>query len=208
MATTNPSQSLVRLAAPCHGISLAILCFNLSEVIRSSSDSTAHARFQVRFSGGSDPARYCLTRSEAQSKETSFPLFHVLFPNDTVLLCRVPLPVRLKICLLKSRNFAIVITILAPISTQLIQHPLVNPKTMMNFCLFIVAVSMRYFSTMNLDTNGAHYLLDRITQGLLRIIGSLRLAALRSLLVKKFKPAGRAPVGRESAIQELHTAFE
>jgi hypothetical protein len=147
-------------------------------------------------------------------KKNKLPHFNVLFPSDTVVLCRVPLPafaalVRLKICLLKSRNFAIVITILALISTQLIQRHLVNPKTMMNFCLFIVAVSMRYFSTMNLDTNGAHYLLDRIIQGLLPYHRQSYACDLTVAFGQEIQTCGtgaRRPLECDPRV--AHTAFE
>jgi MFS transporter, DHA2 family, multidrug resistance protein len=60
---------------------------------------------------------------------------------------------------------ALVITVLAPISAQLIQRKLVAPKVMIMLSLSIVAASMWYFSTMTLEANSGHYVLGRIMQG-------------------------------------------
>jgi DHA2 family multidrug resistance protein len=61
---------------------------------------------------------------------------------------------------------AFVITVLAPISAQLIQRHFVHPKVMMLFSLSAVAASMWYFSSLNLATDGGHYLLGRVFQGI------------------------------------------
>jgi DHA2 family multidrug resistance protein len=60
---------------------------------------------------------------------------------------------------------ALAITVLAPVSAQLVQRKLVSPQAMVAFSLSTVAASMWYFSTMTLDTNGAHYVAARILQG-------------------------------------------
>jgi DHA2 family multidrug resistance protein len=61
---------------------------------------------------------------------------------------------------------ALVITVLAPISAFLLQKRIVSPKTMMTFSLSVVGASLWHFSTMNLDTNGGHYLMGRVFQGI------------------------------------------
>ncbi|WP_254061373.1 MFS transporter [Granulicella sp. L60] len=61
---------------------------------------------------------------------------------------------------------ALVITVLAPISALLLQKRIVSPKIMMTFRLSVVGASLWHFSTMNLDTNGGHYLMGRVFQGI------------------------------------------
>lgn len=60
---------------------------------------------------------------------------------------------------------ALAITVLAPISAQLIQRRLVSPKMMLLFSLSVVAASMWYYSNMNLVTNTNHYVFGRVLQG-------------------------------------------
>ena len=60
---------------------------------------------------------------------------------------------------------ALVITVLAPVSAQLIQRRLIQPRTMIALSLCTVAVAMWYFSTLTLDTNGGHYAWGRVFQG-------------------------------------------
>jgi DHA2 family multidrug resistance protein len=60
---------------------------------------------------------------------------------------------------------ALVITVLAPASAQLIQRRLVQPRTMVAFSLSTVAAAMWYFSTLTLDTNGGRYAWGRVFQG-------------------------------------------
>jgi DHA2 family multidrug resistance protein len=61
---------------------------------------------------------------------------------------------------------ALVITVFAPITAQLIQRRLVHPRTLMVISLLIGAAAMWYYSTFNLATNYGHYALARIFQGL------------------------------------------
>jgi DHA2 family multidrug resistance protein len=61
---------------------------------------------------------------------------------------------------------ALAITVLAPIAAQLIQRQFVPPRSMILICLCIVAGSMWYYSTLNLDTNYGHFVLGRIFQGI------------------------------------------
>jgi MFS transporter, DHA2 family, multidrug resistance protein len=60
---------------------------------------------------------------------------------------------------------ALAITILAPISAQLIQRRLVSPKLMIMFSLSVVSASMWYYSNMTLDADNGHYVLARVLQG-------------------------------------------
>jgi DHA2 family multidrug resistance protein len=60
---------------------------------------------------------------------------------------------------------ALVITLLAPISAQLLQRNLVSAKTLVLMSLSFIAAAMFVFSNMNLDTNGAHYAWTRALQG-------------------------------------------
>src|SRR6201996_259222 len=61
---------------------------------------------------------------------------------------------------------ALVITVLAPISAQLLQRHLVSAKTLIFISLCFISLSMFVYSSMNLDTNGGHYLAIRALQGL------------------------------------------
>ena len=60
---------------------------------------------------------------------------------------------------------ALVITLLAPISAQLLQRHLVSAKTLAFGSLSFIALAMFVYSNMNLDTNGSHYLWERALQG-------------------------------------------
>jgi DHA2 family multidrug resistance protein len=60
---------------------------------------------------------------------------------------------------------ALVITCLAPISAQLIERQLVSAKTLVLMSLSFIATAMFVYSSMNLDTNGAHYAWTRALQG-------------------------------------------
>jgi MFS transporter, DHA2 family, multidrug resistance protein len=60
---------------------------------------------------------------------------------------------------------ALVITLLAPISAQLLQRHLVSAKTLILVSLSFIALAMFVYSDMNLDTNGSHYLWERALQG-------------------------------------------
>jgi DHA2 family multidrug resistance protein len=61
---------------------------------------------------------------------------------------------------------ALVITLLAPISAQLLQRHLVSAKTLILVSLSFIALAMFVYSDMNLDTNGSHYLWERALQGI------------------------------------------
>jgi DHA2 family multidrug resistance protein len=60
---------------------------------------------------------------------------------------------------------ALAITFLAPISAQLLQRRIVSAKTMVFASISIIGISMFVYSSMNLDTNAAHYRLERVLQG-------------------------------------------
>ena len=60
---------------------------------------------------------------------------------------------------------ALVITCLAPISAQLLQRHLVSAKTLVLMSLSLTTAAMLIYSSMNLDTNGAHYAWIRALQG-------------------------------------------
>jgi DHA2 family multidrug resistance protein len=60
---------------------------------------------------------------------------------------------------------ALVITVLAPVSAQLLQRHLVSAKTLVFVSLSFISLSMFVYSNMNLDTNGSHYLWERALQG-------------------------------------------
>jgi DHA2 family multidrug resistance protein len=60
---------------------------------------------------------------------------------------------------------ALVITVLAPISAQLLQRHLVSAKALIFVSLCFISLSMFVYSMMNLDTNGGHYLGIRALQG-------------------------------------------
>lgn len=60
---------------------------------------------------------------------------------------------------------ALVITLLAPISAQLVQRQLVSPRIMVAFSLTAVGGALWYFSRFTLDTDNTHYVLARVLQG-------------------------------------------
>jgi DHA2 family multidrug resistance protein len=60
---------------------------------------------------------------------------------------------------------ALVITLLAPVSAQLLQRHIVSAKTLILMSLSFIALSMFVYSNMNLDTNGSHYAWERALQG-------------------------------------------
>jgi DHA2 family multidrug resistance protein len=60
---------------------------------------------------------------------------------------------------------AFVITILAPVSAQLLQRRIISAKAMIFASISVIALSMFVYSSMNLSTNAAHYRWDRILQG-------------------------------------------
>ena len=59
---------------------------------------------------------------------------------------------------------AFVITLLAPVSAQLLQRRIVSPKTLLFASMSIVGVAMFAYSSMNLDTNASHYRWERMLQ--------------------------------------------
>jgi DHA2 family multidrug resistance protein len=61
---------------------------------------------------------------------------------------------------------ALVITLLAPVSAQLLQRNIVSAKTLIFASLSVISMAMFVYSSSNLDTNGGHYLWDRALQGL------------------------------------------
>jgi len=61
---------------------------------------------------------------------------------------------------------ALVITLLAPISAQLLQRHLISAKTLVLASFCVVAISMFVFSDMTLDANSGHYAWNRALQGL------------------------------------------
>lgn len=61
---------------------------------------------------------------------------------------------------------ALAITVLAPISAQLLQRRLVSAKILVLASFCIVAISMFAYSDMTLDADYAHYVWDRVLQGL------------------------------------------
>jgi len=60
---------------------------------------------------------------------------------------------------------ALVITLLAPVSAQLLQRHIVSAKTLILLSLSFISLSMFVYSNMNLDTNGSHYAWERALQG-------------------------------------------
>ncbi len=60
---------------------------------------------------------------------------------------------------------AFAITILAPISAQLLQRRIVSAKTMIFTSVSIIALAMFVYGAMNLETNAAHYRWERVLQG-------------------------------------------
>lgn len=61
---------------------------------------------------------------------------------------------------------ALVITVLAPVSAQLIQRHLVSPKALLIASFCIIALAMFVYSDMTLDANSSHYAWERALQGL------------------------------------------
>jgi len=61
---------------------------------------------------------------------------------------------------------ALAITFLAPISAQLLQRRMISPKAMVLTSIKVIGLSMFVYSAMNLDTNAAHYRLERVLQGI------------------------------------------
>lgn len=61
---------------------------------------------------------------------------------------------------------ALVITLLAPVSAQLLQRHIVSAKTLMFFSLTFIGIAMIVFSNMTLATNSSHYQWTRGIQGL------------------------------------------
>ena len=61
---------------------------------------------------------------------------------------------------------ALVITVLAPLSAQLLQRRLISAKALVLISFFTVAVAMFVFSDMTLDVNSSHYAWNRALQGL------------------------------------------
>jgi MFS transporter, DHA2 family, multidrug resistance protein len=61
---------------------------------------------------------------------------------------------------------ALVITVLAPLSAQLIQRQIVHPRLLLVVSLVTGAAAMWYYSTFNLATDYGHYALARAFQGL------------------------------------------
>jgi DHA2 family multidrug resistance protein len=59
---------------------------------------------------------------------------------------------------------ALVITLLAPVSAQLLQRKLVSPKILLFASMSIVGLAMFVYSWMNLDTNASHYRWERMLQ--------------------------------------------
>ncbi len=61
---------------------------------------------------------------------------------------------------------AFVITLFAPVGAQLIQRKIVQPRVLIVVSLVTGAAAMWYYSTFNLATDHAHYVLARALQGL------------------------------------------
>ena len=61
---------------------------------------------------------------------------------------------------------ALVITLLAPLSAQLLQRQIVSARTLLTISLLTVAASMWHYSTFNSGTDYTHYALARAYQGL------------------------------------------
>jgi DHA2 family multidrug resistance protein len=60
---------------------------------------------------------------------------------------------------------ALVITLLAPVSAQLLQRHLISAKTLVFASLSFISLAMFVYSDMNLATNGGHYSWERALQG-------------------------------------------
>jgi len=58
----------------------------------------------------------------------------------------------------------LVITLLAPVSAQLLQRRTVSPKILLFASMSIVALAMFVYSSMNLDANASHYRWERSLQ--------------------------------------------
>jgi MFS transporter, DHA2 family, multidrug resistance protein len=61
---------------------------------------------------------------------------------------------------------ALMITLLAPVSAQLVQRRIVQPRVLLACSLLGVAASMYYYSSFNLATNYGHYAMARVFQGI------------------------------------------
>jgi DHA2 family multidrug resistance protein len=61
---------------------------------------------------------------------------------------------------------ALVITMLAPVSAQLVQRGIVHPRILMFGAVMVVGISFIHYSHFNLDTDYGHYALARGLQGL------------------------------------------
>jgi MFS transporter, DHA2 family, multidrug resistance protein len=57
-----------------------------------------------------------------------------------------------------------VITILAPVSAQLVQRRIVLPKILLLASMSFVALALFVYTSMNLDTNASHYRWERMLQ--------------------------------------------
>jgi DHA2 family multidrug resistance protein len=60
---------------------------------------------------------------------------------------------------------ALVISLLAPISAQLLQRHVVSAKTLVSISLCVTALAMFVYSNMTLDVNSGHYAWERALQG-------------------------------------------
>ena len=61
---------------------------------------------------------------------------------------------------------ALAITILAPVSAQLLQRRIASAKAMIFASVSIIALAMFVYSAMSLETNAAHYRWERVLQGI------------------------------------------
>lgn len=61
---------------------------------------------------------------------------------------------------------AFAITVLAPLSAQILQRRMVSAKAMLFASMSIIALSMFVYSSMNLATNADHYRWERVLQGI------------------------------------------
>jgi DHA2 family multidrug resistance protein len=59
---------------------------------------------------------------------------------------------------------ALVITLLAPVSAQLLQRKLISPKALLFASMSTVGIAMFVYASMNLDTNASHYRWERMLQ--------------------------------------------
>ncbi|HTS65115.1 MAG TPA: DHA2 family efflux MFS transporter permease subunit [Candidatus Acidoferrales bacterium] len=60
---------------------------------------------------------------------------------------------------------ALVISMLAPVSAQLIQRKIIHPKTLVMFSVSIIGAALWHYSTFTLATDYRHYVLARAFQG-------------------------------------------